>query len=125
MTLVEAAAFGAPSVVNGGGAVGAVKLLSEGDGCVSVDLEAMLGVGDGGGDDNYNNDDGDEGDDDNDDDDDTAVDFIRQLLASGGAGLTGHRAPLRRIAAEARSCALRWNEAACCQGLIDVLDALP
>ena len=35
MTLVEAAAFGCPSLVNGGGAVGATELLGA-DGCVQV-----------------------------------------------------------------------------------------
>ena len=43
MSLVEAAAFGAPSVVNGGGTVGATALLC-GDGCIEVDLNAPIGA---------------------------------------------------------------------------------
>ena len=42
MTMVEAAAFGAPSIVNGGGKVGAALMLGEGTGCISVDLERIL-----------------------------------------------------------------------------------
>ena len=41
MSLVEAAAFGAPSVVHAGGAVGATALLGS-DGCVELDLTAPL-----------------------------------------------------------------------------------
>lgn len=37
MTVIEAAAFGAPSVVNGGGTVGALELLAP-DGVIEADL---------------------------------------------------------------------------------------
>jgi hypothetical protein len=40
MSIVEAAAFGAPSLVNGGGTVGATALLGTGVGCIAADLEA-------------------------------------------------------------------------------------
>lgn len=38
MSVVEAAAFGAPSIVNGGGTIGATALLGA-DGCFQVDLD--------------------------------------------------------------------------------------
>ena len=47
MTIVESAAFGAVSIVNKGGSVGATSLLKEGIGCVGVDMNAL-------GDDNSN-----------------------------------------------------------------------
>ena len=52
MTMVESAAFGAPSIVNSGGKVGAASLLGEGKGCIAVDLEKIVDANVGG-DDNY------------------------------------------------------------------------
>lgn len=45
MTVVEAAAFGATSIVNKGGKIGATSLLKEGVGCVAVDLHSII-IGD-------------------------------------------------------------------------------
>jgi glycosyltransferase involved in cell wall biosynthesis len=42
MTVVESTAFGAVSIVNSGGKVGATSLLKEGIGCVGVDLESII-----------------------------------------------------------------------------------
>eukprot|EP00578_Thalassiosira_sp_NH16_P029027 CAMPEP_0181097632 /NCGR_PEP_ID=MMETSP1071-20121207/11674_1 /TAXON_ID=35127 /ORGANISM="Thalassiosira sp., Strain NH16" /LENGTH=478 /DNA_ID=CAMNT_0023180129 /DNA_START=259 /DNA_END=1691 /DNA_ORIENTATION=- len=42
MTMVESAAFGVPSVVNGGGKVGAASLLGEGEGCIAVNLGQII-----------------------------------------------------------------------------------
>ncbi|EJK48606.1 hypothetical protein THAOC_32583 [Thalassiosira oceanica] len=47
MTAVESAAFGCPTVADGGGGVGALALLG-GGGCVEVDLEGTIAGGEGG-----------------------------------------------------------------------------
>jgi hypothetical protein len=46
MTMVESAAFGAPSITNGRGKVGAAVMLGEEKGCISIDLEGILGSND-------------------------------------------------------------------------------
>eukprot|EP00804_Cyclotella_cryptica_P014037 CCRYP_002511-RA/>CCRYP_002511-RA protein AED:0.42 eAED:0.42 QI:0/-1/0/1/-1/0/1/0/98 len=42
MTVVESAAFGAVSIVNKGGSIGATSLLKEGKGCVGIDLHGIV-----------------------------------------------------------------------------------
>lgn len=108
MTLVEAAAFGAPSIVNNGGVIGAASLLGEGKGCMAVNLEQMLEEASGG---NY---------------EEKIVDALRTLTIpvdnSEKSESSENWVALRQIAKEARSKALHWDEMACCQGLIDVLN---
>jgi glycosyltransferase involved in cell wall biosynthesis len=115
MTIMEAAAFGAPSIVNGGGKVGAASILGEGRGCIAVDLERIL--------------------DSNDDDDDEArreiAERLRMLLEEKedeeeeeGEAI-GRYYPLRQTANEARSRALGWDEIACSRVLVDILNGLP
>lgn len=110
MTLVEAAAFGAPSIVNNGGVIGAASLLGEGKGCMAVNLEQMLEEASGG---NY---------------EEKIVDALRTLTIpvdnSEKSESSENWVALRQIAKEARSKALHWDEMACCQGLIDVLNGL-
>ena len=118
MTMVEAAAFGAPSIVNGGGKVGAASMLGEGTGCISVDLERIL---------------------ESNDDDGAGREIAERLLTlltpidrsweeeeeeEDGEAM-GRYAPLRQIANEARSRALGWDEMACSRGLIDILNGVP
>ncbi len=96
MTLVESAAFGAPSIVNAGGKVGATSLLGEGKGCIAIDFESALQSSDVGL---------------------QEIESILELLKSSVSVIT-----LRDIAKEARSRALGWDEIACCQKLIDLLN---
>ena len=42
MTIVEATAFGAVTIVNNGGKVGAKPLLEEGEGCVGINFDDLL-----------------------------------------------------------------------------------
>ena len=97
MTLVESAAFGAPSIVNGGQKVGATSLLGEGKGCIAIDLESALEM--------------------NSDIGSQAIESIQELLSGS--------VTFREIAQEAMSRALGWDEMACCQGLIDLLNLVP
>jgi len=122
MTLVESAAFGAPSIVNGGGKVGATSLLGEGKGCFAVDLGKVVS-------DRISN--GYSG---GIDEDEAApiIDSIQSLLfttggtsSSDGSETVEDASTLRQIANEGRCRALGWDEMACCQGLIDILDELP
>jgi hypothetical protein len=119
MTMVEAAAFGAPSIVNGGGKVGAALMLGEGTGCISVDLERIL---------ESNDDDGARRE---------IAERLRTLLTpidcawaeeeeeeEDGEAM-GRYASLRQIANEARSRALGWDEMACIRGLVDILNGVP
>jgi hypothetical protein len=119
MTMVEAAAFGAPSIVNGGGKVGAALMLGEGTGCISVDLERIL---------ESNDDDGARRE---------IAERLRTLLTpidcawaeeeeeeEDGEAM-GRYASLRQIANEARSRALGWDEMACSRGLDDILNGVP
>lgn len=93
MSVVEAAAFGAPSLVHGGDAVGAVALLRS-DGCVEADLGASAegGVG--------------------------AEATARRVLAALDDGIG-----LRQIAERGRERALGWSEAAAGRALRDHLEA--
>ena len=117
MTMVEAAAFSAPSIVNGGGKVGAAP--GEGTGCISVDLERIL---------ESNDDDGARRE---------IAERLRTLLTpidcawveeeeeeEDGEAM-GRYASLRQIANEARSRALGWDEMACIRGLVDILNGVP
>lgn len=106
MTMVESAAFGAPSIVNSGGKVGAASLLGEGKGCIAVDLEKIVDANVGG-DDNYEK---------------QTIDYIRALFTPMD---NPQKAKTGEIAKEARCQALGWDEMASCQGLIDILDGLP
>ena len=109
MTLVESAAFGVPSIVNEGGKVGATSLLGEGKGCLAVDLENMVKASDN----NHES---------------QMIDSIRSLFTqihNSQKAETSENVSLRKIAKEARSQALSWDESACCQGLIDILNGLP
>ena len=101
--MVESAAFGAPSIVNSGGKVGA---LGEGKGCIDVDLERIVETT-GGCDDNYEK---------------QTIDYIRALFTPMD---NPQKAKTGEIAKEARCQALGWDEMASCQGLIDILDGLP
>ena len=106
MTLVESAAFGVPSIVNHGGQVGAASLLGEGKGCIAVDLETILeldGVTD---------------------DDEQIRILLAQLDRSQQADQVEESTTLRRVAEEAKSQALGYDEMACCQGLLDILNGL-
>ena len=103
--MVESAAFGAPSIVNSGGKVGATSLLGEGKGCIAVDLEKIVDA-------NVGCDDSCEK---------QTIDSVRALLAPMD---NPQKTKTYEIAKEARSRALGWDEMASCQGLIDVLDGL-
>lgn len=115
MTLVESAAFGAPSIVNGGGKVGATALLGEGKGCIAVDMEHFVKES-------------------HDDDGDSSIrqatiESIQELLISGNYAREEEvpekdGSMLGPVAKEGRSRALGWDEMACCRGLINVLDGL-
>ena len=100
MTAVESAAFGVPSILNGGGKVGAASLLGEEEGCVAVDLERMVEGGADG-------------------------DAEARAIASVIGGSTPAAGALDRIGKEARVRALGWDEAACCRGLLDALGSFP
>ena len=106
MTLVESAAFGVPSIVNTGGKVGAVSLLGEGKGCIDINLEKILGVGDT----PTNVCDGPSND----------IKALVQVLSSLE---NNHDCAmnLEKVATEARTSALGWNEMACCQSLVNEL----
>lgn len=100
--------------------MGAVSMLGEGRGCISVDLGRILELSD---------------------DDDDAVDETRRDIAKRLRMLltpidrsweegqekraTGNYTPLRQIANEARSRALGWDERACSRALLDILNGLP
>ena len=105
MTIIESGAFEVPSIVNRGGKVGAASLLGEGS--IAIDLETILDLSD---------------------EDAKRCDDIRTVLdlldnkhdiETKSDGIS-----LKRIAKEAKSRALGWDEAACCQGLIDILNGL-
>ena len=106
MTLVESAAFGVPSIVNHGGKVGAASLLGEEKGCIAVDLETILDSN------------GDTG------DDDQIWTLLAQLDHSNEKGAVEESTTLRQVAKEAKSKALGYDEMACCQGLLDILNGL-
>ena len=106
MTLVESAAFGAPSIVNNGGKVGATSLLVENKGCVAVDLEKMLTNGE----DSSNL------------EIQMIIDSIQQQHSQKLEHAERSCIDLRQVAEEARSRALGWDEMACCQRFIDVLN---
>lgn len=114
MTLVESAAFGVPSVANNGGKIGATALLGEGKGCIAVDLEQMVTETN-----EYSH------------EAKGMIDSLRGLLVSmdnsqkKSESIVETDNTLRKISREARSRALGWDEMACCQGLIDVLNGLP
>lgn len=106
MTIVESAAFGVPSIVNHGGQVGAASLLGEEKGCIAVDLETILdsnGVTD---------------------DDEQIQTLLAQLDHSHQTDTVEESTTLRRVAEEAKSQALGYDEMACCQGLLDILNGL-
>ena len=105
MTIIESGAFEVPSIVNRGGKVGAASLLGEGS--IAIDLETILDLSD---------------------EDAKRCDDIRTVLdlldnkhdiETKSDGIS-----LKRIAKEAKSKALGWDEAACCQGLVDILNGL-
>ena len=116
--MVEAAAFGAPSIVNGGGKVGAALMLGEGTGCISVDLERILELND-----------------------DIGArreiaKRLRTLLTpidrswveeeeEEDGEVMGRYDSLRQIANEARSRILGWDEMVCSRGLVDILNGVP
>lgn len=101
MTLVESAAFGVPSVVNGGGKVGAAALLGENEGCIALDLSEI--------DDNCN------------EDEDCVKELIEKLSTLKSRNSSNL---LTKIANEARCRALGYDEISCCRGLLDKLDSL-
>jgi len=107
MTIIESGAFGVTSIVNGGGKVGATSLLGEGTGCLAIDLETILDLSD---------------------EDAKSCDNIRTVLDlldnKHDIETESDGVSLKRIAKEAKSQALAWDEAACCQGLIDILNGL-
>ncbi len=123
--MVESAAFGAPSIANGGGKVGAAVMLGEGRRCISIDLEGILGSND-------HNDDV---------DDETKYprcEFFERLSTLltpidswNGEEVVGDDdnmerwTPLRKIANEARSRAIGWDELACSCRLVDIINGLP
>ncbi|EJK72096.1 hypothetical protein THAOC_06408, partial [Thalassiosira oceanica] len=94
MTAVESAAFGCPTVADGGRGVGALALLG-GGGCVEVDLEGTIAGGEGG-----------------------------EKLALELAAIIADREGLRRVGEEGRRRALGWDEAACCRRLVAVMMSL-
>jgi len=106
MTIIESGAFGVPSIVNRGGKVGAASLLGP-SGCIAIDLETILDLSD---------------------EDAKRCDDIRTVLDlldnKRDIETESDNVSLKRIAKEAKSKALGWDEAACCQGLIDILDEL-
>jgi len=95
MTVVEAAAFGAPSIVQGGGGVGCTGLVGFEDAFVRADWTAAAAAEGGGG--------GVAG----------VADVARRALADADA--------LRAIAARARTAALAWDEAANASAVADIL----
>ena len=105
MTIIESGAFGVPSIVNRGGKVGAISLL--GEGCIAIDLETILVLSD---------------------EDAKSCDDIRTVLDlldnTHDIETKSDDVSLKRIAKEAKSRALGWDEVACCQGLIDILNGL-
>ncbi len=118
--MVESAAFGAPSIANGGGKVGAAVMLGEGRGCISIDLEGILGSKD----------------DDDDERKNARCEFSDRLstlmmpidswnVEEEDGDDMARWTPLRKIANEARSRALRWDELACSRMLVDIINGLP
>ena len=106
MTIIESGAFEVPSIVNRGGKVGATSLLGEGTGCLAINLETILDLSD---------------------KDAKRCDDIRTvlgLLDNKQVETKSDGISLKRIAKEAKVKALGWDESACCQGLIDILDGL-
>ena len=108
MTIIESGAFEVPSIVNRGGKVGATSLLGEGTGCLAINLETILDLSD---------------------EDAKRCDDIGTVLGLLDSSLhvtetKSDGISLKRIAKEAKVKALGWDESACCQGLIDILDGL-
>lgn len=99
MTIVESAAFRVPSIVNSGGKVGAASLLGEGKGCIAIDLETIVEL--------------------TDDQEAQKAECAQTLIDQFHSSRASDN---DRIAKEAQSKALGWDEMACCQGLIDILD---
>ena len=122
--MVESAAFGAPSIANGGGKVGAAVMLGEERGCLTIDLERIIGSND-------------ENDDISDETKYARCEFserLSTLLMSIDSCHEEEEAeddddmerwtPLSKIANEARSRALGWDEMACSRGLVNILNGL-
>ena len=101
MTLVESAAFGVPSVVNGGGKVGAAALLGENEGCIALDLSEII--------DDCN-------------ENENCVKELVEILSTMNSRNSSNL--LTKIANEARCRALGYDEISCCRGLVDKLDIL-
>ena len=102
MTLVESAAFGVPSVVNGGGKVGAAALLGENEGCIALDLSEII------------------------DDCNENENCVKELIEILSCTMNSRNSSnlLTKIANEARCRALGYDELSCCCGLLDKLDRL-
>ena len=92
MTVVESAAFGAVSIVNKGGRIGATSLLREGVGCVGVDMDGF-------------------GEEENND----------TLLLDCMEQIKNHRVSFERIREIGRSLAIGWHEEVYCSSLLSVL----
>ena len=99
MTIVESAAFRVPSIVNSGGKVGSASLLGEGKGCIAIDLETIMDL--------------------TDDREAQKAEYVQTLIDQFDSSRAKE---IGRVAKEAQSKALGWDEMACCQGLIDILD---